>query len=314
MQETARLLETVDKLQPTTYADAIGGILSVHREVHTAESLLAQLDVSEFQTLDAKLTQLKTEEKAAMDRFGELRTQQGVLKNKIEQLGGKIDSLGERKESAQDAMSDAEQALHAVHAVWPDFSLTHVCNSPTRKRLPIIRSEPRKSARRSKPGSRPKSAMSGVILQHNQKCRPAAVVYAAFNGLFDAALFKNICDLRRELDRIYNILKNNVLVEKHEELRRLKGSFNDAFVSHLCQEIYQSILEGQRQLDKLNKELVNHRFGSDREQFRFAAEWVPEFRNTGGSWRRSCAIRRWARARRCSKPSCRRNRRRCATR
>ena len=42
------------------------------------------------------------------------------------------------------------------------------------------------------------SAMSGVILQHNQKCRPAdAVVYAAFNGLFDAALFKNICDLRR---------------------------------------------------------------------------------------------------------------------
>jgi uncharacterized protein YPO0396 len=67
-------------------------------------------------------------------------------------------------------------------------------------------------------------------------------------------------------------------VEKHEELQRLKRSFNDAFVSHLCQEIYQAILEGQRQLDKLNKELVNHRFGSDREQFRFAAEWVPEFK------------------------------------
>jgi uncharacterized protein YPO0396 len=103
-------------------------------------------------------------------------------------------------------------------------------------------------------------------------------VYTAFNGAFDAALFKNICELRRELDRIYNILKNNVLVEKHEQLQTLKRSFNDAFVSHLCQEIYQAILDGQRQLEALNKELVNHRFGSDREQFRFAAEWVPEYK------------------------------------
>lgn len=121
--------------------------------------------------------------------------------------------------------------------------------------------------------------MSNIILQHNQKCRPAdAVVYTAFNGVHDAALFKSICELRRELDRIYNILKNNVLVEKHEQLQSLKKSFNDAFVAHLCQEIYQAILDGQRQLDALNKELVNHRFGSDREQFRFAAEWVPEFK------------------------------------
>jgi hypothetical protein len=280
MQETARLLETVDKLQPTTYADAIGAMLSVHREVNTAESLLAQLDVSEFQTLDAKLAQLRADEKAAMDRFGELRTQQGVLKNKIEQLGGRIESLGERKESAQDAMSDAEQALHLVHAVWPDFSLEARLQFADQEAASYHpeRAEKERHAIEARLATSER-AMSGVILQHNQKCRPSdAVVYTAFNGVFDAALFKHICELRRELDRIYNILKNNVLVEKHEELRRLKRSFNDAFVSHLCQEIYQAILEGQRQLDKLNKELVNHRFGSDREQFRFAAEWVPEFK------------------------------------
>jgi hypothetical protein len=122
--------------------------------------------------------------------------------------------------------------------------------------------------------------LTETIQVHNQKCRPAdAIVFGAFTGRYDAALFEQICGLRREIDRIYNILKNNVLVSKHEQLKVLKASFNDAFVSHLCQEIHQSIQDGKRQLDLLNKELVNHRFGSDREQFRFAQEWVPEYRD-----------------------------------
>jgi uncharacterized protein YPO0396 len=87
-----------------------------------------------------------------------------------------------------------------------------------------------------------------------------------------------MCGLRREIDRVFNILKNNVLVSKHEQLKVLKDSFNEAFVSHLCQEIHQAIQDGKRQLDLLNKELVSHRFGSDREGFRFAQEWVPEYR------------------------------------
>jgi uncharacterized protein YPO0396 len=81
-----------------------------------------------------------------------------------------------------------------------------------------------------------------------------------------------------EIDRVYNLLKNNVLVDKHEQLKQLKHSFNNAFVAHLCQEIQQALHEGKRQLEQLNKELINHRFGSDRERFRFAQEWVPEYR------------------------------------
>ncbi len=69
-----------------------------------------------------------------------------------------------------------------------------------------------------------------------------------------------------------------MLVDRHEQLKLLKASFNEAFVSHLCQEIHQSILEGGRQLESLNKELIEHQFGSDRERFRFAQEWVAEFR------------------------------------
>src|SRR6185437_4224909 len=41
---------------------------------------------------------------------------------------------------------------------------------------------------------------------------------------------------------------------------------------------HQSIQDGRRQLDQLNRELEHHRFGSDRERFRFDQAWVPEYR------------------------------------
>lgn len=280
MQEIARALEAVDKLQTSSYADSISATLSVHREIRSIELLLAQLDVSEYESLDVQLTQLKEQEQAALDKLGDLRDQGGRLRLRIEQLGTKIAALGDQKETAQEAMLAAEHALHAVHAVWPEFSLEARLRLADEDAASFDKG--RAAREQEYIDSRlatSERAMSNVILQHNQKCRPVdAVVYTAFNGAHDEALFKSICELRRELDRIYNILKNNVLVERHEQLQALKKSFNDAFVAHLCQEIYQAILDGQRQLEGLNKELVNHRFGSDREQFRFAAEWVPEFK------------------------------------
>ena len=280
MQETTRLLETVDKLQALNYGDTMMQMLSRHRDIRATELLIAQLDVSEYESLDAKLRQLKDEERQAHDKLRDLNVRTGELKAQSAQLGSRIERLGERKDSAQDVMTEAEQVLHAAHAVWPEFSLEARLRFADQEaasfNAEIAAEESKRIEARLANSER---AMSGVILQHNQKCRPSdAVVYTAFNGVYDAALFKSLCELRRELDRIYNILKNNVLVEKHEQLRGLKTSFNDAFVAHLCQEIYQAILDGRRQLDALNKELVNHRFGSDREQFRFAAEWVPEFK------------------------------------
>lgn len=280
MQEAARVLDAVDRLQTSSYADTIAATLSVHREIRSVELLLAQLDVSEYESLDAQLDQLKAAEHAALQRLGDLRGLGGRLQLRVEQLGAKIEALSDQKERAQDGMLAAEHALHAVHAVWPEFSLEARLRFADEEAASF--EQARAASEQEQIDSRlatSERAMSDVIQRHNQKCRPVdAVVYISFNGVHDAALFESICGLRRELDRIYNILKNNVLVEKHEQLQALKKSFNDAFVAHLCQEIYQAILDGQRQLEGLNKELVNHRFGSDREQFRFSAEWVPEFK------------------------------------
>ncbi|MDP9013845.1 MAG: hypothetical protein M3O41_14560 [Pseudomonadota bacterium] len=280
MQESARLLDAVSSLAPLHFADSLAALLALHREIRRVEVLLAGLDLSQHASLEADLAMLREQEREARLRSGDLLTRKGDLNRQLANLLDELERLRAEKDAAETRAGAAAADLRRVHSLWPEFDLdAHMRDAEIDAqaldpaRAEITSNEISGRLRRSE------HALGTTILEHNQKCRPAdAVVYTTFVGNYDAALFASLGELRREIDRIYNILKNNVLVDKHEQLKMLKKSFNDAFVSHLCQEIHQSILNGTRQLDLLNKELVGHRFGSDREQFRFAQEWLPEYR------------------------------------
>jgi hypothetical protein len=282
LQETARLLEAVDRIQPLSYADLMGTVLATHRDIRAVSMLLQQLDTSSWRSLDEQLAQLRDEERQLQQQLGAVNTRSGELKSQLATLNDRIAALGEQKETAQDQMTEAEQRLRALHAGWPEFDLDarmQFADQESRSfqlsQVDVLRAGI--DARLTKS----ERALEATLLQHNQQTlRPSdAIVYPPFSGSYDDALFARVCELRREIDRVFNILKNNVLVEKHGQLQQLKTSFNDAFVSNLCQEIHQAISDGKRQLELLNKELQSHRFGSDREQFRFAADWVPEYRD-----------------------------------
>jgi energy-coupling factor transporter ATP-binding protein EcfA2 len=280
MQESTRLLEAVDRLVPLTYADSLARLLDLHREIRRVEMLLQQLDISSYADLDSKLELLRAEDTQRRQHQGTLQVRKGELGSQLAANSQNIDRLGALKEAAQEAMAGAETALQAAHTDWPQFDLEArlAYAHAEAKGLDPVRADRDKTAIEKRLHTA-QNDLGTTLNLHNQKCRSTdAVVYTAFTGNYDAALFRSLSDLRREIDRIYNILKNNVLVEKHEQLKLFKASFNDAFVSHLCQEIHQSLLDGERQINLLNKELVEHHFGSDRERFRFAQDWVAEFR------------------------------------
>jgi energy-coupling factor transporter ATP-binding protein EcfA2 len=280
MQESARLLEAVDGLTLLTHADLLADLMGMHREIRRVELLLEQLDVSSYEQLDAQLVLLRKQEEALRIQEGQLHTRSGELGRELRELAESIEQLSAAKEAAQSEEAAALDALLATHAEWPEFDL-EARRAYAQEEAKSLDTERALKTQAHIEGRlhRAQNDLGAAILRHNQACRPAdAVVYTAFTGNYDAALFAAIGALRREIDRIYNILRNNVLVDRHEQLKALKASFNEAFVSHLCQEIHQSILDGGRQLESLNKELIEHRFGSDRERFRFAQEWVPEFR------------------------------------
>jgi energy-coupling factor transporter ATP-binding protein EcfA2/uncharacterized protein YdbL (DUF1318 family) len=280
LQESQRLLEAVDLIGPVRYAQALEAILDLHRNLRRVDLLLSQLDASEYRSLDEQLAQLRLQEQQLLEHISTLNRAHGDIGRRRADVIRALEVLSAEKESAQTAMLTAEKALAAVHAQWPEFDLDarlrfadEEAKSFDSTRAQNERTELEKTLRAAE------RAMDSTLQTHNQKCRASdRVIPPSFTGSYDENLFRAICALRSELDRVFNILKNNVLVEKHEQLKLLKQSFNNAFVSHLCQEIHQSIQEGKRQLDQLNKELENHRFGSDRERFRFAQDWVPEFR------------------------------------
>jgi hypothetical protein len=280
MQESTRLLEAIDRLVPLTYADSLARLLDIHRDIRRVEMLLQQLDVSSYASLDSKLELLRSEDEQRRQHQGKLHIREGELTSQLAAISQNIERLAVVKEAAQEAMAGAETALQSAHTDWPEFDLEArlAYAHAEAKALDSVRAERDRVALEARL-HRAQNDLGATLLLHNQKCRSTdAIVYTAFTGNYDAGLFRSLCGLRREIDRIYNILRNNVLVEKHEQLKRFKASFNDAFVSHLCQEIHQSLLDGERQIALLNKELVEHHFGSDRERFRFAQEWVAEFR------------------------------------
>ena len=279
VQEIARLLEAVDDLSAVTYADSLAELLALHRDLRRIELLLSQLDVSAFDSLTVQLETLRREEGELRELERRLNTSTGELKTLQTAQNLALQALQEQEAAAVAALAKARDDLSEAHHHWPEFDLgQRLLHAEQEAKSPQTRAAltaDHLDARLKKS----EHDLTDIIQVHNQKCRPAdAVVFAAFHGRYDAALFEQLCGLRREIDRVFNILKNNVLVSKHEQLKVLKDSFNEAFVSHLCQEIHQAIQDGKRQLDLLNKELVSHRFGSDREQFRFAQDWVPEYR------------------------------------
>ncbi len=281
LQQANALFRSVNGLQSLSYADTIGAMLQTHRELRKAQGLLAQLDLREHDEIERRMQLLQEEERALREQAAALNQRSGEYQQKLAEVTQRCQKLGDEQDENRARVESREENLRAIAKTWPEFDVDARLDAADYQAKDmdrqIVVNQVQEIAKQLHTRER---RMAEAIETHNQQCRPGdAVSYHGFDGLYDARLFATICGLQRELDRVYNILKNNILVEKHAQLAQLKDSFNNAFVTHLCHAIHQAITEGKRQIDELNKELQHHHFGSDQESFRFDYEWVPEYRD-----------------------------------
>lgn len=281
MQESGRLLTAIDALVPVSHADTISAMVAVRRELSRLQALLDSLDLGEHRDLEERLLRLREENKQLEERLGELNKEKGKVDEKLKQASRAVTGLVDLQEQASVRADECEQALRALHSQWPTFDPEKHLAQADHEAADL---DPKIGAERHAETERllhkAERDLDEAIQEHNRHCRPGdAVYYTGFDGDYDSDLFKSICGVRHELDRVYNLLKNNILVDKHSELLSLKESFNSTFVTHLCHQIHQAIKDGERQIELLNRELQHHRFGADRETFRFDSEWVPEYRD-----------------------------------
>ncbi|WP_321527718.1 SbcC/MukB-like Walker B domain-containing protein [Sedimenticola selenatireducens] len=281
LQQISRLLQAVDRLRVVRYADDLYAIVETHREIGQVDGLLDQLDLTEHQDLESRLQTLKAEQLELATKKGGLHEKLGEIRSSLESIDKQLKALSDLQEQNRERLDKCEAALQELAATWPDFDVEarlQVADGEARDLdITIARNYRHELEKELQLAQR---RAEDEVKAHNQHCRPVdTIIYPDFTGEYDAALFRAICQLQRELDRVYNILKNNILVEKHQQLNELKGAFNNAFVTHLCHTIHQALNDGKRQIEQLNRELQHHRFGADRETFRFDSDWIPEYRD-----------------------------------
>jgi len=280
MQQLARVQNSVRSLIKLSYAQTLSAIMVTQRDIQKLDSLLAQLDLSEHEELEQKLADLKHQEQARQLQYDTLLKKSGELVIQIRHIEKECETLADLQDKTLQQVEQCETNLREVLSQWPEFDIEKKLDYAEHESAQLneqVSSNFREQVLSSLHELERK--MDKAIQQHNEHCMPAdTLIYENYSGHYDPALFALICNTQKQLDLIYNRLKNNILVEKHEKLKQLKDSFNNAFVTHLCHTIHQAVSSGKRQIELLNTELQHHRFGADQESFRFASQWMPEYR------------------------------------
>lgn len=281
LKQVQQLLDAINLLRHVSFADQMQAMLDVQYQMQQAEQALNNVDLSDFSQLEQEFNALKEKADDLDAQIKELDGELGRLQQQLNDSEKQCKQLSDQQEQTAETADEKEEALRYIVTVWPDFD-TEARLAAADKEAEESPAEAIENHRRSISQELNSTAyeIERNIADHNLRCQTMdAIVYTPdYRQEHGVPFFKTVCGLEREVERVYNRLKNNILVEKQDKLIQLRESFNNAFVTNLCHSIYQAINDGKRILEDLNKELAHHQFGADRETYWFDWEWVPEYK------------------------------------
>ncbi|WKT59147.1 SbcC/MukB-like Walker B domain-containing protein [Microbulbifer thermotolerans] len=277
-----RVAAAVRDLSDLELVSTVDAALAAQREWRSAEQALENLDLSDCEQLERQLGELTQQLQAQQKIQLDLQHEAGKLERDLENTGKQLKALADELEALDETLGDCEAALHRIAQTSPEYDVEKVLE---------LADKQVEGAGDNFDFGADIEQWQGQLETYCRQLDRSVMEYNANSAAGDTlvfepdlsdghneVLFKLVCGLCDQVEALRNRLKNNLLVDRHEQLQGLKKSFNTTFVTHLCHAIYQSINDGKRVLDDLNKELEHHRFGADRERFRFAYSWVPEFK------------------------------------
>ncbi|WP_105103962.1 ATP-binding protein [Microbulbifer pacificus] len=281
-QQLRKLAQSVRSLTPLKLLDSVDTALHAQRQRRNAEQALANLDLNDGVELELQANELHQKLVAERQQGAGLQKLVGKLETNLDGIGKQLNALSDQLDQLDEELSDCEAAVQRIAPVAPGFDAESALQHA--------------DAQAAQAGdgfdfSRDVSDWQGLLQKYSHQLLKAVMDYNScsttgdtlsfdpdFAGGHSEDQFKLVCHLVEQVAALRNRLKNNLLVDRHEQLQALKKSFNTTFVTHLCHAIYQSINDGKRVLDDLNQELEHHRFGADRERFRFDYKFIPEFK------------------------------------
>lgn len=276
-----QLQSQVKQFQPLNWVSAATEMLEAQRELAETEKALENLDLSDHAELEEKQHQAKALHQQLETKKKELTEEQGKLGEKLRACSEDITKLADKSERFQQEQEGAEEALRACIRYWPGLDVDpriEAMDDRIRNSQGLIdfEAEEKELTEQLTTGI---VALQRILGQYNDQAQPAdQVLTDSVAEIHSAPFFGHIYGLNQQVDNLHNRLRNNVLLEKQEQLSSLRDTFNTTFVSDLCSQIHQAVKGGERVLRSLNKELEHHQFGADRERFSFVWHWIPEYK------------------------------------
>ena len=280
-EEAQALLIALDKLKPLQYADVLQSMFATQNKIQAIDSKLQQLDLTDTKALESELEQLQIRLQTQNQEYARLNNAQVDCRAELKLADNLCQKLDIEQEKTLEQADICEANVQAIVAYWPEFDADARLLAADESVL--IHGTAYYEAQLAGVNAELKTILHRLqqaAMVHNQFCSTSDSILVDLDYTDDLGSdnFRAICDMRRQFDALYNRDKNHILAQRHQEIESLRESFNNAFVTNLCHSIYQAINDGKKILEDLNKELEHHRFGADRESFRFDWEWVPEFK------------------------------------
>lgn len=281
-QQLRKLAQAVRSITPLKLLESVDAALNAQRQRRNAEQVLANLDLDDGIELEQQANELHQKLETERQQGANLQKLVGKLETNLDSIAKQLNALSAQLDQLDEDLSEREAAVQRIVQISPAFDVESALQNADDQ------------AAQAGDGfdfARDVSEWQGLLQKYSHQLLKAVMDYNScsstgdtlsfdpdFAGGHSESQFKLVCQLVEQVTALRSRLKNNLLVDRHEQLLGLKKSFNTTFVTHLCHAIYQSINDGKRVLDDLNLELEHHRFGADRERFRFDYRWVPEFR------------------------------------
>ncbi|SES34465.1 ATP-binding protein [Halopseudomonas bauzanensis] len=281
VEQLKHLAAALQRIKPLDYLSQASQLLEQRQQLQDIEQQLASLDLSAFHDVEQELDRVNERHAELVTRQSELQKELGGLNVQLTQINQRIRTLSDQGDALQEQREEAEQylleAAARVTGLDPQQRLTQIDEMLTRAGDDFDFAADSKSLTDSL--YQLAVALDRGLKEYNQQAQPADnLIHDTAAEVHSLAFFEHVCGLRQQLDNLHNRLRNNVLLEKQEQLIKLRDSFNSTFITDLCHEIHQAINDGGRTLEGLNTELQHHRFGADRESFQFEWSWVPEYK------------------------------------
>lgn len=275
------LLETIERLKPIDVIAKVEGIIANYDASSSIRVQLSELDLQKFDEIES--SRLEIEEKIKQTRIDADAALKGLgmHEEQLEQNTAQLEKLGQSKKKAEEAVAKLEKQLNPMLSLWskvdPQNWFEEAADSLTG--LDAKKLELEILPQLEKQVDKCRFAFVGAIREHNQESHELEkiVISHELNDRPSHQQFESVCTLQLDIEKVLMQLRSNVLVEKRENINRLKKSFDTTFVDHLCGSIHYSIKEGERVLTELNEELRHHEFGQEKEVYRFGWEFIPEF-------------------------------------